>query len=263
MRSYTNVKRSSPLGVSQKARRKKRNRLIVLGIILLIFGGWGVKLVATHVAPHFKKLSIFQFKKVIVSATEHITETELKALVGRPSGENLFEIDLNSINKRLKKNPWILDVQVSRFFPDRIRIDVIEKEPVVILSMGGLFFLDAQAKKIAPIRPRDRADFPILSGFKKTHYQKREPIFKAYRLIERYKKNYFLSQWPISELHWDKNGYVLFTKKPVFEIRLGLRGFPKKFLRLEKVLKDLSQKKRLPRLIDLNFTKKVVVKLAK
>jgi hypothetical protein len=58
-------------------------------------------------------------------------------------------------------------------------------------------------------------------------------------------------------------GYIVFTRHPVFEIRLGQDHWDEKFLRLEKVLYDLSQKLLVPKLIDLNFSKKVVVKLSK
>lgn len=244
--------------------RKKRNRMIAFMVGVAFIGALGFKLATSTLYPAFKKLSVFEFKKVVVDATEHISEKELKNLVGQPSGKNIFELDLNQIKENVKKNPWVFNVKVTRLFPDQIRVDVIEKKPMAILSMEKLYFLDEKAHVIAPIRTQENVDFPILSGFNILADNDREMMLQAYDLMRLYRENQFLNNWPISEIHWkEKQGFIIYTKHPSFEIRLGQDDYLKKISRLERVLKDLYQKDIIPSLVDVNYSKKVVVKVSK
>lgn len=217
-------------------------------------------------SPFISSLQIFQYKNAIVSPTEHISEEELKKLMGKLSG-NLFHLDLDAIQENIKRNPWVSEAKVSRIFPDRIRIDITEKKAVALLSPingDGLYFLDSSGKKIAPLRPSDHSGFPVISGLNSAQYENGDLILKAYELIQLYELKSFLKKLSISEVAYKEGiGYVVFTRHPVFEIRLGQDYWDEKFYRLEKVLQDLSQKLLVPRLIDLNFSKKVVVKLSK
>ncbi len=217
--------------------------------------------------PLIESLQIFQYKNAIISPSEHISEEELKKLIGKLSG-NLFRLDLNAIQASIKKNPWVLETKVSRIFPDRIRVDITEKKAAALLSMNGngdgLYFLDPSGKKIAPLRPSDNSGFPVISGLNAQEVEKGDLILKAYELIKLYESKSFLKNLSISEVAYKEGmGYIVFTRQPVFEIRMGQDYWDEKFLRLEKVMYDLSQKLLVPRLIDLNFSKKVVVKLSK
>ena len=238
--------------------------MIALFTGLLLVIGASVKITHSVVIPRFKKLSFFQFKKIVMNETPHITQTELQSSLNVPFGKNIFDLDLADIKKQLKKHPWLLDANITRIFPDRVNIEVFEKKPVAILSLGGLFFLDEDGRRIARIGSADDVDFPVLSGFSESQVEEIKPVLTAFDIIRLYKKNEFLQTWPLSEVHWqNQNGFAIFTKNPTFEIRLGQTGFSKKISRLERVLKDLFQKNQLPYLVDLNFSKKVVVKLSK
>lgn len=215
--------------------------------------------------PLIGSLQIFQYKNAIVSPSEHISQEELKKLMGKLSG-NLFHLDLNAIQTSIKKNPWVLEAKVSRLFPDRIRVDITEKKAAALLSMDGdgLYFLDPYGKKIAPLRPSDHSGFPVISGLNREQYEKGDLILKAYELVQLYESKSFLKKLSISEVAYKEGiGYIVFTRHPVFEIRVGQDYWDEKFYRLEKVLQDLSQKLLIPQFIDLNFSKKVVVKLSK
>ena len=264
MKKFINNNRINPRQ-SSAIKKQKRIRLwpiiIILFLILLGIAGtlWG-RVLFSKVAS----LSIFQFKKVSVRATEHIREAELRELIGEPTGENLSHLNLEQIKERVKKHPWVMEVKISRFYPDSIRADVIEKKAIALVAAKDLYFVDGVGKIIAPLRPEDSPDFPILSGIELKVGGSEKTILNSYEVIKLYEENDFLKEWPVSEIYWKpQSGFILFTKSPALEIRLGKGEFPVKFSRLEKVLKDLAQKNLVPQLIDLNFSKKVVVKVSK
>src|SRR3989344_2737253 len=142
MRKFSKIKKGS-------LKKKRRNRMIALCTGLLLVIGASVKIAHSVVIPRFKKLSFFQFKKIVMNETPHITQTELQSSLNVPFGKNIFDLDLADIKKQLKKHPWLLDANITRIFPDRVNIEVFEKKPVAILSLGGLFFLDEDGRRIA------------------------------------------------------------------------------------------------------------------
>ena len=251
----------------KKQKRLKRLKLVFFIFCFAVIGSglfFSTRFLFHAIAPKVKQSKIFQLQNVVCASTEHVLEADLKKYVKPFIGTNIFEIDLNRLKTEIKKHPWVLDVNVTRIFPDRLRLHIVEREPKAILSMEKLYFLDAQGKIIAEIRPTDNVNFPVISGITPRVYQKGETILQAYELFQKYHENAYLKDWPISEIHWKpKSGFTIFTSNPSFEIQMGKDQFFKKMTRLEKVLKDLSQKSMLPKRIDLNFTKKAVVKLSK
>ena len=240
-----------------------KKKIVFFFLLLFFLGALGIGF-SSWVWPRLKKSSFFSFKESVVLATEHISEEELRALVHIPLGKNIFDIDLVTLEAVIKKHPWIETVKVFRMLPNKVKFIVEEKKPVALLSQDSLYFLDAEGKKIAPIRAGENTDFLIVSGLETAHVESGALVLQAYELAEEYQKNEFLKDLPLSEIHWDETlGFFLFTKHPSFEIRVGKEEYPKKFLRLEKVLKDLAHKSLAPRLVDLNYSKKVVVKLSK
>jgi len=260
---YTKIKQEIPKD------RSLQKKLIVYAILLIVLvgGGW---VVTQKMLPRIQRLPIFKFQEMVAQSTEHISEEEIKGLIHAPLGENIFEIDLNALTANVKKHPWVEKAHVFRLLPNKLRIEVEEKKPVALLSSdesyGKLYFLDSKGIRIAPIRPRENVDFPIISGVSGPQVSEKEErlILEAYDVMALYHQNNFLKDIRLSEIHWKESvGFTFFTEGPSFEIRLGKEDFLKKFSRLERVLKDLAQKTVTPTLIDLNFTKKVVVKVAK
>ena len=246
----------------KRSQLKKKTFFFFLFFILLGYGSWHWG--HTQITVRIKKSSFFQFKDTVALATEHISEEELKSLARIPVGKNIFDIDLGALEATLKKHPWIDKIKVFRMLPNKIKFIVEEKKPVALLSQDRLYFLDSTGKKIAPVRPGENTDFLIVSGMNSSQIENGALILQAYDLAHEYQKNEFLKDLPLSEVHWDETlGFFLFTEHPSFEIRVGKETYFKKFSRLEKVLKDLAYKSLAPRVIDLNFSKKVVVKLTK
>lgn len=244
-------------------RERLKKKIVFYFCVSIIFAGVSTGLFQ-WLKPKMMESDFFLFKEVMVVPTEHISVDEIRSYVHVAKGTNIFDIDLDSIKKQVERHPWVLRAYVSRMLPGNIRVQTSEKTPVAILSQGELIYLDAEGQKISSIRSGESTQFPIISGLTDVQIQQKKVIQDAYEVIQQYQSKHFLRDYLLSEVHWnDVQGFVLYTSEPTFEIRLGKEELPMRFERLQKVLNDLAQKTLIPRVIDLNFSKKVVVKVQK
>lgn len=74
------------------------------------------------------------------------------ALENQAAERPLLAVDLDAVRKRLLAYGWIADAYVSRRFPDRLLIHIVEREPAAIWqNEGQLTLIDANGVLLAPI----------------------------------------------------------------------------------------------------------------
>ena len=81
---------------------------------------------------------LFAIKSIVATPTEHITSETISSLAAVPEGSTLFNVNEQKIVEQISTNPWVKSVSVSRSFPNRLVIDVEERQPAaaVLLSSG-------------------------------------------------------------------------------------------------------------------------------
>lgn len=87
---------------------------------------------------------------------------------GEDIGRNIFFVPLAERRRQLEEIPWIERATVMRLLPDRIRIEVVERQPVAFARQGQQFglvdadgvLLSMQAARMA----QHHYSFPTLSG---------------------------------------------------------------------------------------------------
>jgi hypothetical protein len=82
---------------------------------------------------------------------------ELQPLVGR----HVLAVSLEGVRRRLSSHPWVASVELRRQLPNRLRVAIVERQPVALLRSGDDYlFLDAQGLPIAscPADAPARAD---------------------------------------------------------------------------------------------------------
>ena len=90
-----------------------------------------------------------------------------------------FSLDLAAIRDAAAQAPWVDEVLVSRRWPDGVRIEVREKQPVALWGAGGL--ISSRGDLFVPTEARaatvDAGDLPILFG----------PASKTVYVMEQYR----------------------------------------------------------------------------
>ncbi|RYE03965.1 MAG: FtsQ-type POTRA domain-containing protein [Sphingomonadales bacterium] len=74
-------------------------------------------------------------------------------------------VDLELIRERLLKYPWIEDARVSRRLPNKLVIDIVEREPAAIWqNHGQLMLIDAKGVALEPVKREAMPDLPLIIG---------------------------------------------------------------------------------------------------
>lgn len=105
-----------------------RPALVVLLLGALVVGaGWLVFFSST-----------LAVQGVQVEGTAVLAEREVRRAAAVPTGEPLARVDLGAVAERVRNLPPVLEVDVSRAWPDRVRIDVVEREAVAVVDQAGV-----------------------------------------------------------------------------------------------------------------------------
>jgi hypothetical protein len=79
----------------------------------------------------------FSFTRLEVRGIRYSSFPGIKSSLSFYYGESLFRIDLFRVREVLLTSPWIEDAVVSRMFPDGLRIELKEAEPMAVLEIKG------------------------------------------------------------------------------------------------------------------------------
>lgn len=96
----------------------------------------------------------------------HVDRRALAARVAPLAQGNYFSVDLGALQQAVLAAPWVDEVIVSRRWPDGIRLQVREKQPVALWGAGGL--ISSRGDLFVPgdlgTQSVDTASLPILFG---------------------------------------------------------------------------------------------------
>ena len=99
--------------------------LCVLGII-------GVTLAVTA----FRSLTrseMFSVKHIDLEGNQRTSREEVLALLQENAHGGLWQLNLDEIRAKLKRNPWVREVEVKRSLPDRLKVKISEREPWLLV----------------------------------------------------------------------------------------------------------------------------------
>jgi cell division septal protein FtsQ len=230
-------------------------------VISLIF------LVCYEIYGFVGKATFLRLERIEVSGITRLTREEILSAASVKIGDDLLGLKLSRMGEHLTKNPWVATVRIRRNFPHSLAIDVVERQPVGVVSMGYLYYLDNKGDIFKPLQEGDRLDFPVITGLVEDDLLRdpagaKETLKGMLELLDLLKKERAgIKMADISELHYDKGfGYTIFTVNRGLPIRLGMDGFNEKLDRLARIYAELQVQ--LPSLeyIDLDYSDRIIVK---
>lgn len=137
-------------------RRRRRLRLIVLLILVIV-------LVLGIILAYNSQW--FQIKEIKTIGNKNLSNKEVVTLSRVTPGASLLRIPLRDIKERLKKNPWVKEVQIDKDYPDKLIIRVIERKPVALVEAesGQRYLLvDADNFIITSISDVSKSKLPVI-----------------------------------------------------------------------------------------------------
>ncbi len=210
---------------------------------------------------------LFRIDQVEIVGNTRLSKDQAIALSDIEYGVNTFHLDLNMIGSKIEENPWVEQASVQRIFPRKVLITVAEREPVAIINLGYLYYLDRQGEIFKVLDSRDSLDYPIITGFDYEKAQAHDPDYvkklqTIVSLIDELKLHTVVNLDQVSEIHQNQEGgLTLFTLNGGVEVRLGWDNFANKISRLERIYSKLKPKFNMLDYIDLNVDEKVIVRI--
>lgn len=106
--------------------------------------------------------AVLQAKAVEVTGNGTLTSARVEKAARTPLGGPLVSVDLDAIEQRVEAIAAVRSASVSRSWPDTIRIDVVERVPVAVVSRGvGLQAVDADGYLFGSYASEPR-DLPVI-----------------------------------------------------------------------------------------------------
>jgi cell division protein FtsQ len=184
-------------------------------------------------------------------------------------GTSLLAIQPAKVEKALLRQPWIERAELTRLWPDHIRIQIREHEPLALVKLEHkLYLMDTKGILFKVMEPIDPHDFPVITGLQAEHFQRVEgnmtsllaKVFDFMELLQ--DKNNPLNLATVSEINVDsERGLTIYPSELNMGVSIGFQGHSQKLANLQKVLPHLKQTGDLASIekIDLNYPQRVLV----
>jgi len=193
----------------------------------------------------------------------------LLAAVKVPTQSLLDTVDLYYIQKRLEEQPFIRSARVNRSYPDAIRVEITEREPVACIGIPGLHFLDAEAVLLPPVETAVPLDLPFISGIyglkgaKTGSVLNNDEVHAAIDLLRTAIEVDSSLYHFISEVNMQNGGDIqLTTTDPAVSIIVGREDIMKKLLVFQAFWGQFVKSEDVQKVqhFDLRFDDRVIVK---
>lgn len=144
---------NTPLRRPLPTRRRRRS-----GVAALVAGALvrAILLVGLPVAVVVWLLysPYFLIRQVVVEGGARVSAAWVKENLQPLVGRHVLGVSLAAVQRRLSSHPWVASVELRRELPDRLRVNVVERQPAALLLRGDeVLFLDAAGETIAPCPP--------------------------------------------------------------------------------------------------------------
>ena len=204
---------------------------------------------------------------VAAKAGPKVTEREVRMLAGVKEGDNIFRFRLADCVASLEIHPWIKRASVMRELPDRVVIDIVERQARAVIALGSLYYVDADGEVFKKVLPGEDLDLPVLTGLTLRQVVERSPdadalIREGLELSDLASHSAILPAEEVSEIRLDHTwGAILIRAGDGMRVRFGSGNFPDKWNRMERTLAELGPDAAKVAELDLNYESKVTVRL--
>jgi cell division protein FtsQ len=221
-------------------------RLLVVGKALAVLASIaGVVLAARLVVRHVIASPRFAVRDLRIAPTTHVTEDEIRSLLGVRVGDPLLAVDPDAVAAALTKHPWIASARVRRDLPATLAVDVVERRANATALVGSLYLLDEAGRPFKRATAEEADGLPVVTGVTREQYAAMratsEAVFRdGLALLESYGAAQ-PARPKLSEVHVDpRTGFSLVLLDGGGEIRLGRGDFTDKLARLDRIVAALD-----------------------
>ena len=156
------VRRLVDGGVSMRPRSA-----VAMALAALVTGGGWWLAESGRAAPVLAQATAFaglRIASVDVSGNEEVSKIDVVANIDLGPYRSLFSLDVHQVRESLKRLAWVHDVKVVKSYPDRLLIEISERQPVALWQEEkNLWLVDRSGAVIVPFDDRFTG-LPLLVG---------------------------------------------------------------------------------------------------
>lgn len=121
----------------EKKKRKKRKNALILVMIILVIGG---------ISAYLLTSPSFDIQEISVKGNKQISNEKIIQLAEVKKGDNIFSKLGIVMEVRLRQNGYIEDAQINKIYPNKIEIEVKERQKQFQIKMEteGYIYIDEQ-----------------------------------------------------------------------------------------------------------------------
>lgn len=210
-------------------------------------------------------------ERIVLEGARTVSAKEVFAAMHVPESAPMFSVDLSEILERVLSQPIVRSAEVSRQFPDKLDIHILEREPVASINCGALRYVDADGVVLPDVGLLQKFDLPLISGIGGLQNMQagkvvlNKEIFAALEICQTAQSLDTAISRMISEINMNSGGdIILYSVDGGVPIVLGRGGIERKLLTLAYFWNNFVATADVNKLksIDLRFEDQVVVKWA-
>jgi len=138
---------------------------IIFFAIIIVLNAMGVPRQVYQQYSSMAAKAGFEVKSVEVLGMNQIDELKVYNMIFESKDLSMPMVDLEEIRQNIIKNGWVEDVRVTRRLPDRLIVEVVEREPTAVWQHDGKYSLiDSNGIVLEDVAKPNILGLPLISG---------------------------------------------------------------------------------------------------
>jgi cell division protein FtsQ len=267
----------SPYRRRQKPLRVRRHfsqnlgrilRWSLIGLVILAPLAYGTFRLIRYLrdSPRFE---IRSARDVVVEGDQYVSPDEVMNALGLPStdaryGVNIFRLSLDEMRSRVESISWVKSATLTRAFPHRLIVRLVERTPVAFVNVGGQVKLVDGDGMILEKPEHGTFAFPVIEGLEAasdtTDRRARMALFQTFQ--RQMSDQVAASGWIVSEVDLsdaDDLKAVLVQGEDTILVHFGRQGFAERFHDFLVLIPEMRKNNARIYSVDLRYRNQVVV----
>jgi cell division protein FtsQ len=232
-----------------KKSREKTRRVSVIAI--------GLALIIAFSAIALLGYNYLFIREINFHGNRHLTNEELRSLIGCSPKSRLFAVSTGEIYRRIKTSAWIKDAMVRKDLTGKVTVQITEAVAIAVLQSDDQpYLVDREGLRLEEIREEPVYFLPVI---KIDPASSREAYHEAIALAGILYERKMMAHGGNIELSGARPEDIT-MKVDTIPVRIGAGDLTKKLEKLIFVRDELNKRNMAVEYIDLRFVDKIVVK---
>jgi len=197
-------------------------------------------------------------KEINIICSREGVKKEIEQSLGKKRLSNILLADIGHLQQVLKAHRWVEEAQIRKIFPNSLRIEIKEREPVAILKKEYLYLVDEKGIQLEKIYSTENLNLPLLIDSNKFQKNYEEKLILAWECLKNLSSEEIIK---IKALDLTYFGWTtLYLKEKKTKIILSYNNFSQMLKFFLNNHKNLEARFGTLEYVDLRFNDRIYIK---